>query len=240
MGEDGHVCTKCGLVTETSLIMGLDMPDPFSNSFPGTTEVPPPPEKTSEVKTKTFCAKPKNIDDLKCLLDICHNANLPLEYAKRAHSVFEKLKISMHSDIKVKKPKSFKALLIACLYHILQIEKCSFTLRELVPHSGISASLIATAFSRYVKKRVSVKPSHLTPRFCAKLNLSRELTKKVIKTVDHFERTTSCSLNPASVVGGIIYHYVSKQAKKPVKLKEICEVVGVSPISITRFLKRFA
>ena len=224
--SDGyHVCTGCGLCVEDLVLSGIDTPLRNGLDYAnGKAADKPKVENGGEVKN----------EDLTALLDLCSNANLPSRYAHQAYQVFDKIK----QNLSGKKPRSFKPLLFAGFYYILQEEKSSFTLREMTGLCGIPANVIASAFNKYVKKSVQLAPSQLAPRFCAKLLMPKDIQKGVQTTLEHYERLTDCALNPACVVAGVIYWHVKKH-KLPLKLKTICSTCGVSPVSVSRFIKRF-
>ena len=240
--SDGfNVCLHCGLC-EDQVMVGEDIPMEQSDwNFTGhhfladTANVDKSMKALVSREEAKMC---KGDEDYDLLKSMCHNAGLPLQYADNAIKVFYDIKKDIEQG-KKKKPRSFKPILWACLYYILQSEKSSFTLREICGYCEVPSNVIASAYNRYVQKLVSLRPSHIAPRFCAKLNLSKEIVKKIEFTIKCFEAWESCSLNPASVCGGIIWHHVRKD-KAPIKLKTICEVVGVSPISICRFMKRYS
>ena len=235
VSEGFHVCTTCGVCLEDQVYSGIDI-NPRKDFTYGDKE-----EETDAGAEQTTRAG-KN-EDLQTLLNLCSNANLPTRYAHSSFEVFSKIKQDLvgasSSDKKSKKPRSFRPLLFATFYYILQKEDSSFTLREMTGLCEVPANIIGSAFNRYVRKSVQLLPSQLATRFCAKLAVPKNIQKEVLKTLAHYERLTDCALNPASVTAGVIYWFVKKN-KLPLKLKIICSVCGVSAVSVSRFIRRFS
>ena len=238
--ETGIVCQNCGLCLD-QVYSGLDLPE-SKNGLKNPLNREQLCSHTSDAATtlsSTPSAKRKGVNqDLDTLLTICTNASLPEKYAYNAYQLFKEIRSNVMQDKNIKKPRSFKAILIAALYGTLQREQVSFTLREICSHTEIGSNQIAGAFCRYIQRSHTLSTLHIYERFCAKLQLPKEVTRKVEKTLISYENLTNSCHNPASVVGGVIFYYC-KKLKLKITLKMVSEVTGVARISISRFVRRY-
>ena len=227
MSENSYVCSLCGLVLEDQIYYGVDIATVPSNDPPAIDPL------------KNHAKIQSGVEDLEFLINLCHNSGLPEWFANDSHQLFKQIKSKVLQS-EEKRPRSFKAILLSCFYYTLQKNQSSFTLKEIVAYSGVPAKEINAAFANYIKKSITLSPSEISDRFCAKLNLPKELAKIIKETLQSYELQSTCStLSPSTIAGGVIYFHCRDQ-KLGIKLKTVSEVVGVSTVSITRFIRRYS
>ena len=108
---------------------------------------------------------------------------------------------------------------------------CTVTLKEISAISGYSCKQI----SKETKNTVTLlnQPT-LIEKFCKLLNLDYK-TYTVIK--ENISKKEQSGHNPLTIVASHIYLHLKKEKKKKISMKKICDVVGISSISIQRYLK---
>lgn len=103
-----------------------------------------------------------------------------------------------------------------------------FTLKEITSVSGIASKRIQPTSSVTI-----LDEKKILERSCSKLGLSYKdytLIKKKIKS-------ELSGFNPSTVIAAWIYRYCKENNKK-IKLKKITEIVGISSMSVHRYLRR--
>lgn len=105
------------------------------------------------------------------------------------------------------------------------------TLREMSAVSGFSCKQIG----KEIKNTVTVLDlPTLLEKYCKLLEIDYK-TYAVIK--DNIYKHEQTGHNPLTVVASHIYIYM-KSVKKKLSMKKICDIVGISSISIQRYLKK--
>ena len=232
MNEYSLVCTTCGLCID-QLYSGVDMPT-TSRQMGANDEVVARHTSQSEIPSSWT----KMDKDFDMLLNICSNAGLPNQCANMSHDLYKIIRTKIANDKKVRKPRSFKPILLACLYSVLQREQISFTLKELTAHSFIPSNVIANAHSRWVQKQSAVSTLHIYERFCGKLHLPREIVKDVCQSLTAYENCSSHCVSPNTAAAATIFYHCRKH-KWRISLKLVSQVSGCATISITRFIRKY-
>lgn len=115
------------------------------------------------------------------------------------------------------------------LYKIIN-ETSSITLKEIVSVTGVNEKKL----SMLTKGTVSiVDKKKLLDKYCSQLELNfKQYT--VIK--EKLKQTVLTGHNPLTIIASCIFEYI-KEEKIKISLKKICQTVGISCISVQRFLK---
>ena len=215
-----QICCQCALVVQNSIIMGIDLPYSHHESEP-------------------YILEQNLRKEYIMMLDFVKNACLPERYAelafKKYQSIFGNLNIScLQSDV-------ISARVHSCLYEILHENGSGYTLKEICAISGVSSQLLSQThkrlfFSKGHQASTFLRPSMLIHRFSAKAGLSRRDACLVMKNLEVDEKTMCFMNTPALIACVYIYKYCTR-SNKNVPLSILCEIAGVSQISVMRFLK---
>jgi len=109
--------------------------------------------------------------------------------------------------------------------------ECTVTLKEMAAVSGFTCKQIG----RETKNTVQLMNlSALLDKYCKILNLDYR-TYTLIK--ENIEKVESSGHNPLTIVASHIYRHL-KLTKTKISMKQLCETIGISSISIQRYLKR--
>lgn len=114
----------------------------------------------------------------------------------------------------------------------LKANKCNYsvTLKEISAISGYSAKQIG----KETKNTINLLDiSSLLEKYCKLLDLNYKTYSLIKETIN---KVNISGHNPLTIVASHIYKYLKDQKKK-ISMKKICEVVGISSISIQRYLK---
>lgn len=127
----------------------------------------------------------------------------------------------------------------ACLYEVFIENNISKTLSEISSVLQTSTSLIWKTLAEIQKSQPSINvvcPMQLTSRVCHALDLTykdcKDINEKLLPVCARFPFH-----NPSTLVGTIVYLHC-KEAKLKYTMKRVCNTVGISVISIQRFIKK--
>ena len=125
------------------------------------------------------------------------------------------------------------------LYSVLLKNLVPRTLKEIASVVGTSTNKLwkqLTLYQETTELLNIVNPIDITERACRILDLKFEDLKKIKASVkfsfEHFP-----SYHPSTIVGSCIYTHC-KEAKKKKSFKEVARVLGIAPVTISRFLKK--
>lgn len=138
------------------------------------------------------------------------------------------------------KLKKSSHLIGACLYEYFIENSISRTLNEISAVLQTSTSLIWKTLSVIQKTSTNrhkiLCPTQLTSRICHSLELDykhyKAINEKLLPLCAKFP-----SHNPSTLVASVIYLYC-KETKLKYTMKRVCSVVGISVISVQRFIKK--
>lgn len=107
----------------------------------------------------------------------------------------------------------------------------SVTLKEMSAVSGFSQKQLGKG----IKNTITVlDTSNLLEKYCKLLELNFQTYAVIKETIAKSEQTGH---NPITIVASHIYEHLKKTKTKKISMKQICEVTGISSISIQRYLK---
>jgi transcription initiation factor TFIIIB Brf1 subunit/transcription initiation factor TFIIB len=126
-------------------------------------------------------------------------------------------------------------LLSGIIYKTLIELKIPFTLNDISGVTGINKKKIFKDEKKKeeLKNIVIIDSSEILERVCSKLNLTFSdytLIKENIKKSNN-------GFNPSTVISAHIYMYC-KDKKIKILMKDICDITGISCMSIKRYIKK--
>jgi transcription initiation factor TFIIIB Brf1 subunit/transcription initiation factor TFIIB len=133
------------------------------------------------------------------------------------------------------KRKKSESLLSGIIYKTLIELKIPFTLNDISGVTGINTKKIFKDEKKKeeLKNIVIIDSSEILERVCSKLNLTFSdytLIKENIKKSNN-------GFNPSTVISAHIYIYC-KDKKIKILMKDICDITGISCMSIKRYIKK--
>ena len=216
------LCIQCGLVLQERI--AFESPTKFGVS-----------EKSNQKLATDIAVNSYHL----MLINFCFNAGLPLKLACTAYELYKRTR--KEQDL-VLISNSTRNHLFASMYVTLHNNGSSFTLRELSAHCNIDlptlTRLTRTIFDKHMNIETYPMASNIIERLCANLQIERRKSIEIVQNVQDFEIEHSLGLNPATIAAAFVHLYVKKE-KIDLKLKTICEMVGISTVSVKRFLNRF-
>lgn len=181
---------------------------------------------------------------LKQLYDMAARINLPdvvLDYAYYLYSkMYKKAKlkgITLHTDAKVP----------ACLYIACYQAECPRTVNEMCgitenDHQSIERAI--HRISRLLKLSIGqIKCRDILPRYCAWLNLPRDIQKYIITVAEAFEHLDSQGAFDETLKSAAAIYYATQQSisfKHKRSLKAIADVLGISQMDISECYLHFS
>lgn len=119
---------------------------------------------------------------------------------------------------------------ISNLYLNANKKDYTVTLKEMSSVSGYSSKQIG----KEIKNTVNIlNLSQLTEKYCKLLSLDYKIYSVIKENINKQEHTGH---NPLTLVASHIYLHM-KNVKKKISMKKICDTIGISSISIQRYLK---
>ena len=213
------ICTSCGLVLQEKL--------PFEF-----------PINHNQEETKLASESAVNSYHL-MLIDFCFNASVPLKLATAAYELYKQTRKDRDLTLIT---NNTRAHLFASMYVTLHNHGSSFTLREIAAHCNIDlrtlTRLTRTIYDQYMNIESYPLASNIIQRLCANLQIERKRTLQIFKNVQDFETKHCLGLNPATVSAAFVHLY-ARSNMPDLTLKMICDMSGISTVSVKRFLNRF-
>lgn len=209
--EGTEICIDCAKVVSDLICMpAVQLDQQFECSVE--------PEKEICLLKKTFLESISALNLSYSLVDKCLN-----EYKKICS--IEKCK---------------KDLAAYVLYYVLLKSDTPHSIKEITAVTGISTNIIWKIQSELQQTKVSshsysLQPIDLLNRACTYLNMNYTDVKRIQSRLNKLKQK---NFNPATVVGAHIYKYCKENNLKQITLKEVSKTVGISVMSIQRYLKR--
>lgn len=227
------VCTSCGLVIESHMILdSAEWHDPSNNRLGGfEADGISLQTRDSEHYNQKVLAD-RQLETANALIRKCVNdLKEPEAVYQRATHLFLKIHEEQPS---IRKSDAFIA---ACLYWACKWEARGLLVKQLQSKLGIKSNI-----GRQIKvirqmncfmlehRKAKTKNSFDTTvdRYCSLLNLSMAQTNKVQELLKEFTENHSCGAHTSSIAGAIIL-YIGGDTRK---LKDIATVVGKSPTTL--------
>ena len=165
-----------------------------------------------------------NVDN--CKNDASHNyiseilskLNVPLSLS---NTVYSKIDGNRLKDVDI----------CQLIYDTLIERNIPFTLKEITSVSGISTKKIKPTTS--TTSICIIEEKKVLERCCSKLGLSYKDYTVIKKSLDE----KIGGFGPSTVIAAQIYKFCKNNQIK-LKLKHICEIVGVSTMSVHRYMRR--
>ena len=212
------VCTTCALVLTPTLFVGLDIPYPTITVNP--------------VINNTY----PSVDQW--LNQTCENLNIPTKRCIEAMDLRKKTIQKLECTRKISRA-TLKHELAASLFRVLKCSETPLTLCEISSSAGVSVRSISNAYKTlFDHEYVHLKPSDTISRYCAKLRIDRKKAVELQKKMKNCKIDEIQCHHSATVAASSIYVLVKQQSLN-VTLKQICDVIGLSAISISRFINRY-
>lgn len=105
------------------------------------------------------------------------------------------------------------------------------TLKEMSAVSGFSSKQIG----KEIKNTVNILDiSTLLEKYCKLLSLDYKSYSVIKENITKYEQTGH---NPLTIVGSHIYIHIKNVKKEKISMKKVCDTIGISSISIQRYLK---
>jgi transcription initiation factor TFIIIB Brf1 subunit/transcription initiation factor TFIIB len=171
---------------------------------------------------KYFSSFTNEDNDLNQIKEFLERLNMPVSFSCQ---IFENYKQT------VKKRKHGKFLLPYTIYQTLNDIGYPISIKQISAVSGVSENLIYDMQNS--EESIILEPNSLLEKYCKILGLDFK-SYSVIK-----ERLPEVSTghNPLTVIASNIYKY-SKDNNLKHSMKDIASAVGISPISIQRYMKK--
>ena len=179
--------------------------------------------------------------------EICKKHNLPniiINESKSLYSIISKTKISRGANR--------KGIIAACVY--FACKECNvprssneiaemFNIEPTVMTKGVKKAQEIISMNKKNKKRlsksVSIHPEDFIERFCNRLKLNKEDTKKITDICEKCIKKNIIAENtPPSIAAGCIYYYIKKMENITVSKKEISKICKISEVTINKCTKK--
>ena len=162
-------------------------------------------------------------------VDLCTNGCVPITLAETMTRLYQ---ASLKQEVTFFQKE---ALIGTIFYEVLKQEKVPRTLKEVSALTGIKIKAMMTILKKMFPQSGDLRPQEIVHRFCGKLGLMGVHAMRIERAVS--DRRGQDATSPDTVCASIIYQYVKAQ-EIAIKTKSICDVCGVSRVSINRFLRR--
>ena len=162
--------------------------------------------------------------------DVCANSCAPLGFAEAMHDLYRTC-LKTHCITLFQKD----ALIALSYYEVLKQHKIPRTLKEVSAITGVSCKQLMMMLKKVFPQSCPIQPCDIIQRFCAKLGLHGRQCIAIERDLASWTRQDASS--PDTICAGVIYQYVRKHTLA-IPMKEICEVCGVTRVSIHRYQKR--
>lgn len=153
--------------------------------------------------------------------EILERLNLPQSYIENVEENFK--------SITTKKNINLNTILAASVYKTFNKEKNTLSIKDVSAASGISARKI----SSFNKSIHILKTENILEKYCKINNLDFK-NYAVIK--EDLKKYKILGHNPLTLVGSVIYMHCKKNKIKR-SMKDIAQSLGISIVSIQRFIK---
>lgn len=157
--------------------------------------------------------------------------HLPEEFSKLINDNLSKVK-NRNSEIDVNVGNQRKRLfstkkLATEIYNTVNSNNSNLLLKDVMNFSQLSTHQIKS------KDILLVNLSEILERYTKKFNIEYKSYTVIKDKVEEFKNT---GFQPLTIIGGVIYLHFLKNKKK-ISMRKISEILGISSISIQRFLK---
>lgn len=179
---------------------------------------------SEQLFTSTFCPQPifEPSSQRQEILEILERLNLSKKYVQNVEK-------SINEMSKKKKKANQNILLAASVYDAVNRMDSSLSLRNVTAVSGVSGKKITS-----LNKSIHIlKSENILEKYC-KLNNLEYKDYSVIK--EKLSKYRVLGHNPLTLVGSMIYMHC-KEYKIKNSMKSIAQTLGISTISIQRYIK---
>ena len=129
--------------------------------------------------------------------------------------------------------------MLASLYRLLKMKSIPHTLPEVSAASGISTRNISNAYKLlFPYDYLHLKPSETVERYCSKLEIDRKDSHQLHKLMVKKDIDSIINHHSSTISAACIYVYCKIHGLK-VCLTKVCDIVGLSAISVTRVISRY-
>ena len=208
--EGTEVCTDCGIVVSSLL---------FHN------EARPP----ITIHYDVFNGRHNEFTDYVSSL------NLPYSFISFCENELKSLNKLNVGDHSIKTKHAY------VLYNVLKTQHCPRTLKEIASVTGATTTKIwklQSTVQSIVKSAQlfdDVSPADILERTCSYLNTPFDVMDRIKQELDNLPDQNN---HPATIVGAFIYKNTLK-TKHQVSLKRIATTLGISVMSIQRYIKKY-
>lgn len=169
--------------------------------------------------------KINSFDEVENILDQLH---IPRQYSEIINSsIYTKKKKARLSLKSLQKTSSIKKIVTA-IYNNVNEKHSNLLLKDITNFSHLEPSQIRS------KDILIVNVEEILERYTKKFDLDFKSTSAIKEKISQFNNT---GYQPLTIIGGIIYLY-HIEIKKKISMKKIATVLGISSISIQRFIKK--
>ena len=161
-------------------------------------------------------------NDLNQIKEFLERLNLPLSFSCQIFENYKQI---------VKKRKNHKNLLSYTIYQTLNEIGYPISIKDISAVTGVSENLIYDMQNN--AQSIILEPNSQLEKYCKILGLdfkSYSVIKELLPQI-------STGHNPLTVIASNIYKYCKENNLK-YSMKDIASTVGISPISIQRYLKK--
>ena len=167
-----------------------------------------------------FCGGNFMVEEIK---EVLERLNLPQFFSE---DIFNKIKLSKKENTKK------KSLVPYFVYKTLSELGFPVSIKDISAVSGVSENDIYNM--QESEKSLILSPFSLLEKYCKLLGLNDFKTYSLIKET---LPTTDTGHNPLTVIASTIYKYCKKTGLK-YSMKQIASTVGISSVSIQRYIKK--
>lgn len=179
----------------------------------------------NEPTMNTNFKKSNCFDEVENILDQLH---ISKQYSDVINSSIYKKKTKIQLPTRnVQKTSSIKKIVTA-IYNKVNEKSSNLLLKDIINFSHLEPSQIKS------KDILIINLEEILERYTKKFNLDFKSTLLIKKKISQFNNT---GYQPLTIIGGVIYLYHTEMRKK-ISMKKIATVLGISSISIQRFIKK--
>lgn len=179
--------------------------------------------------------------------EISKKNNLPNIIINEAKSLY-----SIISQTKISRGTNRKGIIAACVY--FACKECNvprssneiaemFSIETTIMTKGVKKAQEIISMNKKNKKRlsksISIHPEDFIERFCNRLELNKEDTKKITEICKKCMNKNIISENtPPSIAAGCIYYYIKKIDNITITKKDISNICKISEVTINKCTKK--
>lgn len=178
--------------------------------------------------------------------EICKKNNIPniiINGAKSLYSIVSKTKISRGSNR--------KGIIAACVYFSCKECNVPRSSKEIAEMFSINSTVMTKGVKKcqeiiYMNKKnklrltnsESIRPKHFIARFCNKLKMDDEVTKRIIDICNiSIDKNIISENTPPSIAAGCIFYFI-KNNEISISKKDISEICKISEVTINKCTKK--